>query len=85
MSVVVNFIKNGPSSASFSFIFGLFKQKIYILQQIIVKNSIQYPALGFKHTTFWLWDYSFNHQTRAPALVVYFYAGNFFTELEPFA
>ena len=30
--------KNGPSSASFWFIFGLFKQTIQNLQQINVKN-----------------------------------------------
>ena len=38
------FFKKGPSSASFSFIFCLFKQVIQILQQIIVKKSIQYLA-----------------------------------------
>ena len=32
------FSKNGPSSASFSFIFSLFKQTIRILRQINVKN-----------------------------------------------
>ena len=43
------------TSASFSFIFGLFKQTIQFLQQINVKNvmSIQYPAPGFEPTTFW--------------------------------
>ena len=34
----VFFLKNGPSLASFSFIFGLFKQTIQILQQINVQN-----------------------------------------------
>ena len=33
------FFKNGPSLASFSFIFGLFKQTIEFLQQINVKMS----------------------------------------------
>ena len=28
---------------------------------------IQYPALGFELTTFWLWISSYNHKTRAPA------------------
>ena len=36
--VTVFFKKNGPSLASFSFIFGLFKQTIQILQQINVKK-----------------------------------------------
>ena len=32
------FIKNGPTPASFSFIFGLFKQTLKFLQQIYVKK-----------------------------------------------
>ena len=51
-------LKNGPTPASFSFIFGLFKQKIQFLQQIIVKNvqvSIQYTAPGFEPTTLQTW------------------------------
>ena len=46
--------KNGPTLASFLFIFGLFKQTIQFLQQINVKNvmSIQYMALGFEPMTF---------------------------------
>ena len=42
---------NWPTPASFSFIFGLFKQPIQFLQQINVKNvqvSIQYMAPGFE-------------------------------------
>ena len=41
---------NGQTPASFSFIFGLFKQTIQFLQQINVKNvmSIQYTALGLE-------------------------------------
>ena len=35
---VASFEKNGPTPASFSFIFGLFKQAIQFLQQINVKN-----------------------------------------------
>ena len=47
--------KNGPTLASFLFIFGLFKQtSLQFLQQINVKNvmSIQYMALGFEPMTF---------------------------------
>ena len=39
---------NGPSSASFSFCYRLFKQPLQFLQQIYVKKSIQYTPLGFK-------------------------------------
>ena len=46
--------KNRPTSVSFSFIFGLFKQTVHILQQIIVKMCIQSLVLGFDLTTFWL-------------------------------
>ena len=49
------FKKIGPTPASFSFIFSLFKQTLLqFLQQINVKNvmSIQYTALGFEPTTF---------------------------------
>ena len=48
----------GPSSASFSFIFGLFKQ---ILQQINVKMSFQNPVPGFELATFLLWVSTSNH------------------------
>ena len=47
------FFKNGPTPASFSFIFGLFTQtSLQFLQQINVKNvtSIQYTAPGFELT-----------------------------------
>ena len=60
---------NGPTTASFSFIFSLFKQTIQFLQQINVKNvqiSIQYTALGFKPTTFQTWVVTHYHKTRAP-------------------
>ena len=44
---------NGPTPASFSFIFGLIKQTLLqYLQQINVKMSIQYPVPGFELTTF---------------------------------
>ena len=42
--------------------FCLFKQTLQILQQIWMwKMSIQYPALGFELTTFWLQVSSINH------------------------
>ena len=46
--------KNGPSPASFSFIFGLFQTNINtILQQINVKKCpSSITALGFEPTTF---------------------------------
>ena len=40
------FFKNGPTSASFSFIFGLFKQTIQFLQQINVKKCHVHPVSG---------------------------------------
>ena len=56
------FLKNGPIPASFSFIFGLFKQtSLQFLQQIYVKMSIQYMVPGFKPTTFGMWVPSPNH------------------------
>ena len=56
------FYKNGPTQASFSFIFGLFKQTIQFLIHINVKNvmSIQYMVLGFEPTTFRTWVYFLN-------------------------
>ena len=58
------FLKNGPTPASFSFIFSLFQQTIQFLQQINVKNvqvSIQYMAPGFEPTTFKTWVVTHNH------------------------
>ena len=48
------FSKNGPTLASFSFIFSLQKQTIQFLQQFNVKNvvSILYTVPGFELTTF---------------------------------
>ena len=62
-----SFFLNGPTQASFSFIYTLFKQTIQFSQQINVKNviSIQYTAPGFKPSTSWTWVISHNHQTRA--------------------
>ena len=51
----VFFLKNGPTPASFLFIFGIFKQtSLEYLQQINVKNvmAIQYKEPGFKPMTF---------------------------------
>ena len=47
----------------FSFIFGLFKQRIQFLQQTNVKNvmSIQYMVPGFEPMTSWTWVVSHNH------------------------
>ena len=47
------FFKNGQTPASFSFIFGLFKQtSLQLLQQIYVKKmSIQFKVPGFEPTT----------------------------------
>ena len=43
----------GPTPASFSFIFGLFKQTLQIFTtNICEKMSIQYTVLGFEPTTF---------------------------------
>ena len=54
MSYYIGFLKNGPTPASFLFIFGLFKQtSLQFLQQIYVKKmSIQYMVPGFEPTTF---------------------------------
>ena len=38
------FLKNGPTPASFSFIYGLFKQKIQLLQKPMQKNF--HPVYG---------------------------------------
>ena len=59
---------NGPAPASFSFIFGLFKQTIQFLQQIYVKkypSSIRCRDLNPQPSKTWV--SSHNHQTRAPA------------------
>ena len=42
------FIKNWPSSASFSFIFGLFQQTMQNLQQIIVINVHSVSVAGIR-------------------------------------
>ena len=52
--------------ASFLFIFCLFNQTLNkFYNKSIWKMSIQYMALGFELTTFWLWVSSLNHNTRA--------------------
>ena len=49
-------LKNGPSPASFSFIFGLFQTNINtILQQIYVKNVHPVYSIGFEPTTVRTW------------------------------
>ena len=40
--------RNGPTPASFSFIFGLFKQTILFLQQINVKNVYPVYSAGIQ-------------------------------------
>ena len=53
MVAASHFLKIGPTLASVSFIFGLFKQTIQFLHRINVKNviSIQYTTPGFNSTT----------------------------------
>ena len=50
--------KNGPTSASFSFIFGLSKQTIQYLQQINVKKCHVNPVSGAGIRTHDLWNVS---------------------------
>ena len=45
-------VKNGPTPASFLFIFGLFKKTIQFYKKSMRKMSIQYMAPGFEPTTF---------------------------------
>ena len=47
---------NGPSSASFSFYFRLFKQTLQFLQKINVKNV--HPVYGAGNQTHGLWNLS---------------------------
>ena len=57
-----SFLKNGPTPASFSFIFGLFKQTLQIFtKNICEKNPIKYTVPGYKPTTFETWVSSHNH------------------------
>ena len=60
---IIFFKKNGPTPASFLFIFSLFKQtSSQFLQQINVeKMSIQYTVPGFEPTTFGTWVSSLYH------------------------
>ena len=50
------FFLNGPTPASFSFIFGLFKQTLQSLQQIYVNNV--HPVYGARIRTHDLWNMS---------------------------
>ena len=70
------FLKKWPTPASFSFIFGLFKQTNNTIFTTIQfeKMSIQYTALGFESTTFRTWVVTHNHKTMAPALKIAMFA-----------
>ena len=52
------FFLNGPTPASFLFIFGLFKQTIQFLQQINVKKCHVHPVSGAGIQTHDLWNVS---------------------------
>ena len=52
------FLKNGPTTASFSFIFGLYKQTLQFLQQISVKKCHVHPVSGARIRTHNLWNVS---------------------------
>ena len=56
-------MKNGPSPASFSFIFGLFKQTFFTTNQ-----CKKCPVLGFEPTTSWTRVVFHNHLTWAHRL-----------------
>ena len=51
-------LENGPTPASFSFIFSLFKQTIQFLQQINVKKCHVHPVSGAGIQTHDLWRVS---------------------------
>ena len=73
-TILGEFLKNGPTPASFSLIFGLFKQTIQFLQQINVKNvqiSIQYIAPGFDPLTFWTESSLLTTRPGLPPLNIY--------------
>ena len=60
--VFIFIFKNGPSPASFSFIFGLFKNKQYnFYNKSMWKNVMLIQAPGFELTTFGTWVSSQNH------------------------
>ena len=63
----VFFLKNGPSLASFSFIFGLFKQtnNTNFTSSQCENKSIQYPALWYELVPFW---YEYPTLTTRPGL-----------------
>ena len=59
---IIFFKKYGPTPASFSFIFDLFKQTLQIFTtNICDKMSITYMVPGFEPTTFGTWVSSHNH------------------------
>ena len=53
-----------PFSASFHLFLVFPTNDNIFFNKLMWKMTIQYLALGFKHTTFWLWVSSFNHRTR---------------------
>ena len=66
------FFKNGPTPASFSFIFGLFQtNNIILTENQYDKMSIQYTAPGFEPTTFQTRVVTHNYKTRAPTLGIF--------------
>ena len=57
-----SFLKNGPTPASFPFIFGLFKQTIQFLQQINVKKC---PNVHPVYST-GIWTHNLLNMSRQP-------------------
>ena len=58
--VHIDFWKDAPTQASFSFLLSL-QLNITIIQQVIMKMYVQYPVSGFDLNTFSLWVSSLNH------------------------
>ena len=70
------FFKNGPTPASFLFIFGLFKQTLQILQQIDVKKCPS--SIWCRDSNPRPWNISlFPQALEAPALISTYYATHF--------
>ena len=57
----LGFLKNGPSPASFSFLFSFFKQILQLLPQINVKNVHPVYGAGIRTLTFEISVSSRNH------------------------
>ena len=60
-------VKNGPSQASFSFIFVLPNKHNNFNNQYMWRMSIQYMVLGFEPMPLRTWVFDHKHSTRAPA------------------